>query len=228
MLSNSSVLNSMTIRLKHMHYLETSTYVMGSKVNLGSLGVLQKRAGYVSLERHNLLSSSLSCRNPTGSCLATVSFFFLPCPQSGAGYCISSSSSSSSFFFFLLSSFFFFLSTCQYLRHATFDIDQTWRKWPVPWQLLAHKQWWGQRSRWGHWGQKGQNHQNCYFSYRLHGMVMWLMHIHQLDSLYKSYRFKKISGVIWGHRGQKVIFTKIAISPTDYMVWSCDSCIFIN
>ena len=189
MLSNSSVLNSMTIRLKHMHYLETSTYVMGSKVNLGSLGVLQKRAGYVSLLRHNLLSSS------------------------------SSSSSSSSFFF---------LSTCQYLRHATFDIDQTWRKWPVPWPLLAHKQWWGQRSRWGHWGQKGHFHQNCYFSYRLHGMVMWLMHIHQLDSLYKSYRFKKLSGVIWGHRGQKVIFTKIAISPTDYMVWSCDSCIFIS
>ena len=67
MLSNSSVLNSMTIRLKHMHYLETSTYVMGSKVNLGSLGVLQKRAGYVSLLRHNLLSSSSS----------SSSFFFL-------------------------------------------------------------------------------------------------------------------------------------------------------
>ena len=25
-------------------------------------------------------------------------------------------------------------------------------------------------------------------SYRLHGMVMWLMHINQLDTLYKSYR----------------------------------------
>ena len=105
---------------------------------------------------------------------------------------------------------------------------------------------------------------------------MWLIYIHQLDNLYKSYRFKihpgsfgvtgvkrsfspkllfllqitwyghvthaywsdrylyrsnrskNSSGVIWGHRGQKVHFTKIAISPTDYMVWSCDSCIFIS
>ena len=49
-------------------------------------------------------------------------------------------------------------------------------------------------------------------------MVMGLIHIDQLDTLYKSYRFKKLPGVIWGHRGQKVIFTKIAISPSDYMV----------
>ena len=35
--------------------------------------------------------------------------------------------------------------------------------------------------------------------------------------------FKNSSGVIWGHRGQKVIFTKNAISATDYMLWSCDS-----
>ena len=38
------------------------------------------------------------------------------------------------------------------------------------------------------------------------------MHINQLDTLYKSYGRKNSSGVIWGHRGQKVIFTKIAIS----------------
>ena len=30
---------------------------------------------------------------------------------------------------------------------------------------------------------------------------------------------KKLPGVIWGHRGQKFILTKIVISPTDYMVW---------
>ena len=54
------------------------------------------------------------------------------------------------------------------------------------------------------------------------------MHINQLDTLYKSYGRKNSSGVIWGHRGQKVIFTKIAISPTDNMVWSCDSCILIS
>ena len=83
-------------------------------------------------------------------------------------------------------------------------------------------------SRWGHRGQKGHFHQNCYFSFRLHGMVTWLMHIHQLDPLYKSYRIKNSPGVTWGHRGQKVIFTKNAISPSDYMVWSRDSCIYIS
>ena len=54
------------------------------------------------------------------------------------------------------------------------------------------------------------------------------MHINQLDTLYKRYYRKNSSGVIWGHRGQKVIFTKIAISSTDHMVWSCDSCILIS
>ena len=39
----------------------------------------------------------------------------------------------------------------------------------------------------GSQGQKGHFYKKCYFSYRLHGMVMWLMHIHQLDTLYKSY-----------------------------------------
>ena len=59
-------------------------------------------------------------------------------------------------------------------------------------------------------------------------MVMWLMHINQLVTLYISYGRNNSSEVIWGHRGQKVIFTKIAISPTDNMVWSCDSCILIS
>ena len=59
-------------------------------------------------------------------------------------------------------------------------------------------------------------------------MVMWLMHIKQLDTLYKSYGRKNSSGVIWGHGGQKVIFTKIAISSTDHMLLSCDSCILIS
>ena len=34
-------------------------------------------------------------------------------------------------------------------------------------------------------------------------MVMQLMHIDQLDTLYKSYLIKNSSGVTWGHRGQK-------------------------
>ena len=54
------------------------------------------------------------------------------------------------------------------------------------------------------------------------------MHIHQLDTLYKSYGSRNSPGVIWGHKGQKVIFTKNAISPTDYMLWSCDLCILIS
>ena len=54
------------------------------------------------------------------------------------------------------------------------------------------------------------------------------MYIHQLDPLYKSYGSKNSRGVIWGHRGQKVIFTKNATSPTVYRVWSCDSCTCIS
>ena len=54
------------------------------------------------------------------------------------------------------------------------------------------------------------------------------MYINQLDPLYKSYWIKNETGVIWGHRGQKVIFTKNAISPSDCMVWLWDSCILIS
>ena len=42
--------------------------------------------------------------------------------------------------------------------------------------------------------------------------VTWCSHdtyTHALPrTLYKSYQMKKISGAIWGHRGQKVIFSK--------------------
>ena len=54
------------------------------------------------------------------------------------------------------------------------------------------------------------------------------MYMHQLDPLYKSYGSKNSPGVIWGHRGQKVIFTKNATSPTDYRVRSHDSCTYIR
>ena len=40
------------------------------------------------------------------------------------------------------------------------------------------------RGHLGSQGSKGHFHQKCYFSYMLHGMVMWLIHIHQLDTLY--------------------------------------------
>ena len=66
------------------------------------------------------------------------------------------------------------------------------------------------------------------FSFRLNGMAMGLMRIHQLDTLYISYGSRNSAGVIWGHKVQKVIFTKNAISPSYYMVWSCDSCLLIS
>ena len=75
---------------------------------------------------------------------------------------------------------------------------------------------------------KGHFHQKCYFSFKLNGMAMWLMYIHKLDTLYKSYGSRNSVGVIWSHRGQNVIFTKNAISPSDYMVWSYDLRIFIS
>ena len=80
----------------------------------------------------------------------------------------------------------------------------------------------------GSQGSKGHFHQKCCFSFRLHGMVVGLMHIHQLDTFFKSYGSRNSTGVIWGHRGQKSIFTKYAVSPSDYMVWSWDLCIFIS
>ena len=60
-------------------------------------------------------------------------------------------------------------------------------------------------------------------------MVMGLIHIDQqkIPST-KVMGLRNSPGVIWGHRGQKVIFTKIAIFHSDYMVWSRDSCIYIS
>ena len=59
-------------------------------------------------------------------------------------------------------------------------------------------------------------------------MVVGLMHIHQLDTFYKSYGSRNSPGVIYGHRGQKFIFTKNAVSPSDYIVWSWDLRILIS
>ena len=59
-------------------------------------------------------------------------------------------------------------------------------------------------------------------------MIVGLMHIHQLDTFYKSYGSRNSPVVIWGHRAQKFIFTKNAVSLSDYMVWSWDLCIFIS
>ena len=43
------------------------------------------------------------------------------------------------------------------------------------------------------------HHQKFCFSFRLHGMVVGLMHIHQLDTHYKRYGSRNSHRVIWGH-----------------------------
>ena len=57
---------------------------------------------------------------------------------------------------------------------------------------------------------------------------MGLMYMDQLDTLYKGCGSKNSPGVTWGHRGQKFIFTKIAISPTYYVLWPWDLYILIS
>ena len=46
----------------------------------------------------------------------------------------------------------------------------------------------------------------------LHSMTIRLIHMFQLQTLYICYGVKYQSGVIWGHWGQKVIFTKNTIT----------------
>ena len=51
----------------------------------------------------------------------------------------------------------------------------------------------------------------------LRSMVIRLIHVHQLVNLYLSYGVKYQSRVIWGHWGQKVIFTINAITHQCYI-----------
>ena len=57
----------------------------------------------------------------------------------------------------------------------------------------------------------------------LHSMTKKLIHVHRLETLYLCYGVKCQSGVIWGHWGQKVIFTKNAITRSCYIAWPYDS-----
>ena len=50
-----------------------------------------------------------------------------------------------------------------------------------------------------------------------HSMTIRLVHVHQLETLYLCYGVKCKSRVIWGHWGQKVIFTKNAITRPCYI-----------
>ena len=51
----------------------------------------------------------------------------------------------------------------------------------------------------------------------LHSMTIRLIHLHQLRTIYLCYGVKCQSVVIWGHWGQKVIFTKNAITNPYYI-----------
>ena len=45
----------------------------------------------------------------------------------------------------------------------------------------------------------------------LHSMTIRLIHVHQLETLYLLNEVKCQPGIIWGHRGQKVIFSKMLL-----------------
>ena len=84
------------------------------------------------------------------------------------------------------------------------------------------------RGHLGSQGSKAHFHQKRCNSYRLHGMVMWFMHMHQLDTLYQSNGCENSSGVIWSHRGQNVIFTKNAVTRSLYIARPYDSNMYIS
>ena len=73
---------------------------------------------------------------------------------------------------------------------------------------------WGQVSIWGQLGSlgsKGHFHWKCCNLSMLHSMTIRLIHVHQLETLYLLNEVKCQPGVIWGHRGQKVIFSKMLL-----------------
>ena len=62
----------------------------------------------------------------------------------------------------------------------------------------------------------------------LHSMTIRLIHVDQLETFYPCSGVKCQPGVIWGHRGQKVIFTKNALIRPCYMAWPLISYMFIS
>ena len=154
--------------LIHMHKLETRYLFYGSKVNLGSFGVIGVKFWF-SLKMHYLfyvtkyihvihtLASHL--RNKQGNWGQSGVDVLKP-----AGYAVCDGNMSSSFFFFLS-----FWQHVFFTYFPTFDFDQTWSQWPVCWPLLRHKQWWGQK---GHFHHKGIK------SFRIRSIYAWLTHMH--------------------------------------------------
>ena len=59
-------------------------------------------------------------------------------------------------------------------------------------------------------------------------MTIILIHVDQHETLYLCYGVIGQHGVIWGRRGQILIFTKNAFSPLCYIVYPCNSYIIIS
>ena len=62
----------------------------------------------------------------------------------------------------------------------------------------------------------------------LHSMAIRLIHVDQLEMLYLCYGVKCQSGVIWGHRGQNIVFTQNVLTPPIYSVYSYNLCKFCS
>ena len=105
------------------------------------------------------------------------------------------------------------------IRHVRQHDHKTHTCWPA-WDPLPML--WGHMSIWGHLGtlgSKGHFHYKCYNLSMLHSMTIGLIHVDQLETLVWLYGVKCQSGVIWGHWGQKVIFTINAITRPCYIAW---------
>ena len=97
----------------------------------------------------------------------------------------------------------------------THDLYICYNLTPLP-NLLVYKI---TRGHLGSLGSKGHFHWKCYNLSMSHCMTIRLIHFHQLNTLYLYCGVKCQSGVIWGHRGQKIIFTKNNITRPWYIAW---------
>ena len=186
-----------------MHKLETRYLFYGSKVNLGSFGVIGVKFWF-SLKMHYLfyVTKYIHVIHTLASHLQNKQGNW---GQSGvdvsqpAGYAVCDGNMSS-FFFFLSCRrsrriLFFFLShNLLLLPHAWSDFDQTWSEWPVGEWLQKLCFVWPQRSGKGHRGQKGHFYAKCISSYKLYWILTKLGQKHQWVSGYISYALFDLKG----------------------------------
>ena len=151
-----------------------------------------------------------------------LSFFTLPEDRQGlVSYSFLLSSSSFFFFFFLLATHLF--HTLPYIWFWPNLLTVTGTLTTTQAQTMV-----GSEVTMGSLGSKRSFSPKGITSYRIRSIDAWLMHMNTLDPLYKSYGPKNSSGVIWGHGGQKVIFTKKAPSPSEYVALTRYLCICIS